>query len=175
MKRVILFGLGLIILILFQFGCTGKREYVIEQEVSQSLIFQGVISLRTYVWLKNKGLPNNNKMIKGWIDDISHPNIDSIKCLRYKQANQLIAKIKRLESTNCENYYSGQDTITPIISEIKCIPRELTADEVEKYYKGELFNINSDKPIDSVIILYNGTQIYPARSGITPQGYNCDL
>lgn len=65
--------------------------YHIEQNVDE---VAGDLYLLTFVW-------NDTDIIWSEYDLIDQDGIDSIKCLRYKQASDVIVEIKRINNLKC--------------------------------------------------------------------------
>lgn len=77
-----------IILLLFVVFLMGSCRYSVEQEYGR--FNDG--ELKTYVWWHNGDL--HPKIIHSWSDFVTEETIDSISCLRYKQAENYIVKRK---------------------------------------------------------------------------------
>ena len=95
-KTIARLSLG-ILLVIGLISC--QIEYSIVQKTTEGIEYNKPC-LVTLVWrVDGRGL---GEILWSRYDELSNPAIDSIKCVRYKQAQNFVEKCKRLDEIKCK-------------------------------------------------------------------------
>jgi len=96
-KRIIVWLSLSILLVIGLVSC--KSNYSIEQKIDEGIEYNKPCIV-TLVWLSDG---YDTEILWSRYDELSNPAIDSIKCVRYKQAQNFVEKCKRLDEIKCKS------------------------------------------------------------------------
>ena len=100
-KTIARLSLGILLVIgLISCQTEYSTEYSIVQKTTEGIEYNKPC-LVTLVW--RVGRLGLGEILWSRYDELSNPAIDSIKCVRYKQAQNFVEKCKRLDEIKCKS------------------------------------------------------------------------